>query len=57
MTEHYINQKMAKFSVEKVTEFSEAKMADMIIKWLSKIDEIHYSKMDVFALPEWLGTL
>jgi hypothetical protein len=28
MTEHYINQKMAKFSVEKVTEFSEAKMAE-----------------------------
>jgi uncharacterized protein YehS (DUF1456 family) len=49
MAEHYTNQKMAEFSV--------AKMADKIIKWLRKMDEIHYSKMVEFALPEWLTTL
>jgi hypothetical protein len=57
MTEHYINWKMTEFSVEKVAEFSVTKMTDKITKWLNKMDEIHYSKMVEFALPEWLATL
>jgi hypothetical protein len=32
MVEHYTNRKMAVFSVEKVIEFSVAKMADKITK-------------------------
>jgi hypothetical protein len=40
-----------------MVEFSVAEMADKITKWLSKMDEIYYSKMFEFTLREWLSTL